>query len=54
MPQPWEYEPHWWYTCAKHDLQRIWPNRNGGADWVRGACRRDLAHLKSIRHLRKD
>jgi hypothetical protein len=54
MPQSWEYDQHWWYTMAKHDLQVIWPNRNGGASWVRAACRRSLVHLKSIRHLRRD
>jgi len=51
-PDAWEHDKKWWYITAKHDLQALWPNRNGGADWVRPACRRAAAHLKSIRHLR--
>ncbi len=53
-PDAWEFVPHLRYTMRKHDLQRIWANRNNGVAWVRDACRRDLASLKSIRHLRKD
>lgn len=46
-PDPWEFHPRWGYLMAKHDLQRLWPNRNSTyATWVRKACREALACLR--------
>lgn len=48
MPEPWEFRRGIWADIARHDFQRLFPNRHNH-QWVRRELRALLVSLRAMK-----